>query len=552
MTDLPPLLRTIAWGEPLAQTTVTVRFVPDGTRVETGTPLFSEPYTAEGWLPVEIAAFTAVFDRIEAVSGLRFVTTNRADATLQLVADTDELEPDTLGFFIPPGEINAGIGVFNVGHFTWDSFGPSIDPGGVAFATMLHEVLHGLGMAHPHDRGGTSTLMKGVTADFDDYGTYDLNQGIFTAMSYNTGYSTGAPGQAYGGSLAYGSEIGPMALDIALLQALYGANMAYATGDNSYFLPPTDRAGTGWKTIWDAGGTDQIRYGGNRDATVDLRAATLKEAPGGGGYVSGVAGVEGGLTIAHGVMIERALTGGGDDRLIGNAGNNWLDGQHGADLMLGGSGGDRLFGRTGTDDLRGSLGSDRLYGGADADRLVGQEGTDDLDGGCGNDLLGGGLGRDVLYGGTGDDRLYGGEGGDRLVGGAAADRLYGQSSTDWIIGGAGRDILYGGAGADVFDINQISDSRAGATTRDLIGDFGAGDRIDLRTLDADRGAAGDQAFTFIGRAAFSGAGGEVRLKAQPGGLVLEADIAGVGRAGQADIALWLRGAAGVDDSDIWL
>ena len=34
----------------------------------------------------------------------------------------------------------------------------------------MHEVLHGLGLAHPHDTGGTSTVMQGVRSDFDDYG----------------------------------------------------------------------------------------------------------------------------------------------------------------------------------------------------------------------------------------------------------------------------------------------------------------------------------------------------------------------------------------------
>jgi serralysin len=62
--------------------------------------------------------------------------------------------------------------------------------------------------------------------------------------------------------------------------------------------------------IWDAGGTDTIAYNGIHDVIINLNAATLQNAPGGGGFVSYATGPVGGFsihsafTIANTVVIE--------------------------------------------------------------------------------------------------------------------------------------------------------------------------------------------------------------------------------------------------------
>ncbi len=117
-----------------------------------------------------------------------------------------------------------------------------------------------------------------------------------------------------------------MALDIAVIQAKYGANLDFATGDDVYRLPEANRPGTFFSCIWDAGGDDRIVFGGARDCTIDLRAATLLGEEGGGGWVSHARGIYGGFTIANGVVIEGASGGGGDDTLRGNAAGNRLSG----------------------------------------------------------------------------------------------------------------------------------------------------------------------------------------------------------------------------------
>ncbi len=154
-----------------------------------------------------------------------------------------------------------------------------------------------------------------------------------------------------------------------------------------------------------------------------------------------------------------------------------------------------------------SSGADTLYGYALADALVGGAGDDKLFGNAGNDVLYGGLGNDFLAGGLGADRLYGGSGYDRLS---------------------------GGLGNDVFLFRALSHIGRG-DTRDLIQDFRHGqDKIDLSGIDANRTVAGNNAFSFIGKAAFTGVAGQLHLVAG----VLSGDVNGDG---VADFELRVQG-----------
>ncbi|HEX8261689.1 MAG TPA: M10 family metallopeptidase C-terminal domain-containing protein, partial [Allosphingosinicella sp.] len=97
--------------------------------------------------------------------------------------------------------------------------------------------------------------------------------------------------------------------------------------------------------------------------------------------------------------------------------------------------------------------------------------------------------------------MYGGAGNDTLIGGAGADLLY---------GGGGRDTLTGGGGADTFQLRAAGESLP--WQGDSIQDFQGGvDKIDLSRIDADITTPGDQAFTVIGSAQFTGHAGELRI-----------------------------------------
>jgi len=78
------------------------------------------------------------------------------------------------------------------------------------------------------------------------------------------------------------------------------------------------------------------------------------------------------------------------------------------------------------------------------------------------------------------------------------------------VGWAGADTLTGGLGNDVFRYNLASDSTS--ASRDQIQDFTLGDIIDLSRIDANSGTNGDQAFSFIGTAAFGSHAGELRYE----------------------------------------
>jgi Ca2+-binding RTX toxin-like protein len=114
---------------------------------------------------------------------------------------------------------------------------------------------------------------------------------------------------------------------------------------------------------------------------------------------------------------------------------------------------------------------------------------------------------------VGSDILLGADGDDVLIGG----------------GGVGQDHLTGGAGNDRFVLEAAQDSAG--HSGDFIKDFLIGsDVIDLAAIDADVAAAGDQAFTFIGAAAFSHQAGELQAKFFGDGTLVSGDIDGDGRA----------------------
>ncbi len=542
---------TINWGTAQSDNVVTVYFVKEG---ESRTFASGESITSEGFNAYEKNQFQQAFDKIASVCGLTFNivtgTSAGANADLQMVLDTNEIsampsDDQFLGYFNPPGETYEGIGVFN--GDLWDrSSGGDLTKGGFGYVTIVHELLHGLGLAHPHDNGGSSTIMQGVTSAFDDYGKNNLNQGVYTTMTYNSGYQTGALGSAPGFNDTYGYEAGPMALDIAVLQELYGT-VSRNTGNTTYYMPDANKAGTMWKSIWDTKGFDAIRYDGTRDVDIDLRPATLQYGAGAGGFISAAKGIAGGYTIANGVTIEKAMGGGGDDDITGNNAANVLMGRNGRDTINGGDGGDDLYGGGGIDTLngnngkddifggdgndritgggkndvlRGEAGNDTVQGGDDNDRVWGGYGADNLKGGAGKDVLGGGNGKDKIWGGGGHDTLGGGDGDDRLYGGNGDDVLEGNANSDRLIGGAGRDILRGGNGNDVFDFNKVGESGL-RKNADVIGDFNAArDRIDLRSIDADVTSGGNQNFDFRGKLSFNDAG-QVRAIKRDGDTVVQ-------------------------------
>lgn len=494
-----PVLSSIDLGVSLLSNEITVYFAQDGEKLD-----FVE--NQGDWSAYAKAQAMAALEAYAAVADLSFSETDDAGAaTFKLTKSASE--HGSLGFMNPPypeyGD-SQGIAWFNSYSYWSDASGGLLDPGSYMFTIFLHEFGHGLGLAHPFDESGTSTLIPAIGAGMG------LDQGVYTVMTYNDGWPEAPEGLP--DSRAWGWNLGPSAIDIAVIQAKYGVNTETGAGKTRYELVAENTSGSGYLAIWDVGGRDTIVHNGTAAATIDLRAATLRAEEGGGGYVSHVSGIHGGFTIANGVVIERAIGGAGDDTITGNAANNLLNGRGGADTMTGRAGDDTFVLQDTGDrviELRGegydTVRSNRidlslrdhafveaadLRGNRDLE-ATGSAAANRLSGNSGDNRLSGGAGHDTLTGGAGDDRLIGGKGRDVLEGGVGADVLLGGKGNDTLSGGRGRDLLTGGAGADSFVI-------APGDGRDRITDFTAEDLLDLTAFDLDSFATVQQALSTEG------------------------------------------------------
>jgi len=391
----------------------------------------------------------------------------------------------------PEGDLLLSPGFFSTFNVTAGSQG---------FQVLLHEIGHTLGLKHPFDDGGNGR------PTFAALGIGSLNNGYSTLMSYA---DIGSGGRGY--------QATPMPLDILAIQSIYGANMQYHTGNDTYRLAANGMV----KTIWDAGGSDTIDACGlNFSVSMNLE---------GGSYI--YHGANSTTAIAYGVVIENAIGTRFNDTLTGNSASNLLDGRGGADTLAGGDGddtyvvdnaGDAVVENPGqgVDTVRVSVsyvlganvenlvltGYVAINGtGNELDnRLTGNAGRNMLAGGAGNDTLDGGAGADSLVGGAGNDTYVVDNAGDTLVevGGEGVDEvrssvshvlagnienlvltgtasingsgnglnniILGNGGSNALNGGAGDDVLKGGAGADTLGGGDGNDQLWGGQGRDIL------------------------------------------------------------------------------------
>ena len=327
-------------------------------------------------------------------------------------------------------------------------------------------------------------------------------------------------------------------------------------------------------TITGTNGADRFTQGGNINNTqVTLRTLggddtiilNRSDDFGGRNFVDAGAGNDSVVNVKEDGNV--ILLGAGNDTYVGTGFGSFSNEL--GDTVRAGDGDDTIAVSTFKSSYFGDNGNDKFFS-------VGQQNT--FNGGAGVDsisylprdddnVLGGsGVGIDLQQGlaQTGANRfetlvsIENAEGtnvGDAIFGSGAAntlkglngdDALAGRGNNDVLVGGRGMDLLQGDAGADRFDFNAIAESVVGAR-RDVILDFnrGQGDKIDLRDIDANTAANGNQAFSFIGNHAFNNAAGEVRFA----GGILSGDVNGDGR---ADFQIEVRGASSLVVGDFLL
>ncbi len=419
--------------------------------------------------------------QIASVSGLSFTVGAAETATLRFGRFDD---PANLAYGFIPGQADTAGDMWFANNA--NTMG---NPGTATMHALLHELGHALGLKHPWE--GPVVLPA----------NYDVNS--YTTMSYNNYVGGNVPG-VYNKTYTHWEQALPI-LDIQGLQFLYGANFNTNSGDSIYRFDPVSgtmtingvsqgsvAGGRIFRSIWDGNGTDTYDFSNfSQNQTINLNPgewstfSTNQLAATSSSYVGNtqVFNYEPG-NIANPFLyngdtrslIENAVTGSGNDLIVGNAANNRINAGNGDDTLFGGDGSDWLFGEGGNDILIGGTGGDALDGGAGFDYIsyaaasaglvvdlglatqnTGEAagdsyaGVEGLIGSAYDDVLRGDGQGNWIYGGVGNDVELGRDGDDVLLGERGDDYLYGEGGADNLIGGVGNDHLIGGLGADVLN-----------------------------------------------------------------------------------------------------
>ena len=476
-----------------------------------------------GW---QRAAAREAMDRWEDLVKVRFVEVEAGeDADLYIYGYTPEKDESwgaTSNSVIEDGFIVSNRVRVNTegGSWTDTAIGQSLA------RLMMHELGHTLGLAHAGDYDGA-----GFT--YEDDAAYIEDTTMYSIMSYFSGTNSGAD---YPGLET--DIVTPRSHDMLVLQNIYDVNWETRDGDTTYGYNASgvsdvydfDFNPTLVLTIWDGGGEDTLDLSGDgTGVTLDLNPGAFSSTHG-MTYNISLAYLPDEILAGYNALIENAVGGWGNDTLIGNDGDNILQGGPAHDYLFGGNGADMLYGGTGADTMSGGHGIDMFFGSTgidtvdysysiadwtidlgdvwddvvknqawgtattggddeylfDIENLVMGDGDDhvtgssfdnDIKGGDGTNWIYGMGGDDTLQGGADTDWIFGGEDVDTVTGAAGADRLYGGDDDDTLIGGDGEDRLYGGNDDDHLFGGDDNDRLYGGYGVDTLFGYGGDDLI---------------------------------------------------------------------------
>jgi Ca2+-binding RTX toxin-like protein len=228
-----------------------------------------------------------------------------------------------------------------------------------------------------------------------------------------------------------------------------------------------------------------------------------------------------------------------DNLILGNFGANRLDGGAGADTLQGGDGNDVYI----VDNLNdvvseeGGSGIDLVEstvsfilddaGGKSLIENLTLTGSADTNG-TGNaldNIILGNAARNALAGLDGSDTLSGGGGNDTLAGGTGIDILRGDVGNDELRGDSGNDLLDGGTGNDVMAGGEDSDTYVVDSAGDVIDETGvSGKDLVQSSISFDLSkVTGIEDLTLLGTGAINGTGnnGDNRITGNAGNNVID-------------------------------
>ena len=439
--------------------------------------------------------------------------------------------------------------------------------------------------------GGNDKLYGGVGNDILDGGT---GNDTMDGGAGNDTFYVDAAGDVTQETLASGgidlvistASVHTLGTDVENLRL----NSALASNGIGNALDNLIYAGAGNNVINGGGGSDTVSYVFATAGVTATLATVAAQATGGSGTDT-LASIEN----LFGSNFADTLTGNVHaNTLNGGAGNDTLDGGAGADKLVGGAGADTYYidsaadlitetdatAAGGIDVVISSLASTVLgtnlenlrLTSAGAANAFGNALDNLIWAGAGDNFLNGGAGIDALSyafaasgvtvdlastalqatGGSGMDRLTnfenltGSDFADTLRGNAADNKLDGGAGNDTLWGGGGFDTLTGGAGADTFLYTDTQESWYEMPDT-IVGFSRFSDKIDLSLIDAYTGIAGDQAFTFIGSAAFDGndASGQIRYANGMLYASIDADT-------DVELSIYVQGAPALTSNDFIL